>query len=146
MELGICRSAGYVCVLMRSRTSRDCVTCTYFLLQSEVTILYQENYMIFKGYLRINNVMAGRLTVEQPCVGDLHPGPVRIELNRQGCATAQFVCSIRELIGQDATCSCWTLPVMCSNQRRDDSLTCWAHGRIVALSSRGPAGHLDSNA
>lgn len=102
--------------------------------------------MIFKEYLRIHNAMAGRLTVEQPCVGDLHPGPMRIELNRQGCATAQFVCSIRELIGQDATCSSWTFPVMCFDQRRDDSLTYRAHGRNLVLSSRGPADHLDSNA
>ena len=97
-------------------------------------------------YLRINIVMARRVTGEQPCVDYLHPGLVRIELNRQGCAIARFVCNFRGLIGQDAACSCWTFPVMCFDQRRDDSLTCWAHGRIVVFSSRGPAGHLDSNA
>jgi hypothetical protein len=71
--------------------------------------------MFLEEYLDIHIVMARRLHGEQLCVGDLHPGLVRIELNHQECATAQFVHNHQQLIGQEATCSCEHVVLSCAS-------------------------------
>jgi len=65
-----------------------------------------KNYMFLKEYLEIHFVPACSVTGEQLYVGDLHPGLVRIELNRQEYATARFVYDFRELIGQGSNYPC----------------------------------------
>jgi hypothetical protein len=58
-----------------------------------------KNHMFLKEYLEIHIVMARRFTGERLFIGSLHPGLVRIELNRQEYATARIVYSFQELIG-----------------------------------------------
>jgi hypothetical protein len=73
------------------------------------------DYILMKNDLEIPIVMARRVPVEQLCVGDLHPGLVRIELNHQECATAQSVHNHEQLIGQEATCSCEHVVLSCAS-------------------------------